>query len=961
MHFRPSQPVNRPVRTALCLFAFAFALAIFTATTAHAADYKMLLCAGNNGSNGYDTATNTASPQNPSGIFDFTNACGPAPDPAGNSAYVRIAENQSGGNAGETAYGSISWTAWPWVSIIAGGGYTREPVNFNDGWRGRFWAEGFDGSTNNILMQGSGVQNGSCGGVCWATTPTFASHLWPFGGFGEYRRFVFEMTCFRPSGCDRSGYNAVDANTILLTLRDHQDAQIHATNGSALMSGAWTRGIQPVTWDVSDQGSGLRRERVYVDGAERDTVDDGGGCDLGWTSTTGEFARLFRPCNGGPFSHSFNFDTAALPDGAHTLQVCAQDYSQSVGLNGTAGQSCDQRTILTDNAPPSRPAALAIRSSNPARYLDHFGATFSLPPDPGSPIARVHYLILNGKGEVVVPEQIVGATNPTEVADIRSPAQPGAYRLKLWLEDSVGFQGPAAEVAIPHDTTPPAAPQELHLGGGGARWLEQADVHWTNIVDNGSPIDSARYQLLDSAGEVLDGTHAVSGDNVQAIDNLPTPAQRGHYKLRVWLEDEEGNVGAASTAPLPIDTTPPAAPQRLQVAAPDTPRSSEGFDLRWSDLADDGSPIDAAHYEVLDGSGHVVVPTQTERGRGVSTIAAIQAPDPSGSSTLRLWLEDQEGNSGAPATVPLSYECARSPVGGGAHLDASLSADAVSQGQGASFTGALRQSSGAPVTGAPLCVFEQVEGEDARRYLGLAYTDAAGDYRYAVAPGPNRTLRAVYRPGNRRLVAEAQLKTKVKPTLQARKPVIHNGQVAHLEGQIPGPRNDDVVIVLQVRQGKGWLAFRRYRTRGGGHFEAAYPFHRTTRPTTYEFRAQQRESGGYPYMEGDSDPVALKVLPKTKHLHCAKGRRRGASKQSKSGSSAQRAKRRHLSSLVKRHGKARCALPRASAAKRCARARRALHRRPTARRLRRRAHRTCAGAHRRRHGRHAHHAHRRAR
>ena len=169
------------------------------------------------------------------------------------------------------------------------------------------------------------------------------------------------------------------------------------------------------------------------------------------------------------------------------------------------------------------------------------------------------------------------------------------------------------------------------------------------------------------------------------------------------------------------------------------------------------------------------------------------------------------------------------------------------------------------MAGAPLCVFEQVEDDPARRYLGLAYTDAAGRYRFAVSPGPNRTLRAVYRPGHRRLVAQADVKTRVKPTLRARKSVIHNGQVAHLEGQIPGPRNDDVVIVLQVRQGKGWLAFRRYRTRGGGRFRAAYPFHRTTKTTTYEFRAQLRESGGYPYLQGDSDPIALKVLPKARH------------------------------------------------------------------------------------------------
>ena len=98
--------------------------------------------------------------------------------------------------------------------------------------------------------------------------------------------------------------------------------------------------------------------------------------------------------------------------------------------------------------------------------------------------------------------------------------------------------------------------------------------------------------------------------------------------------------------------------------------------------------------------------------------------------------------------MPLSYECARSPVSGGASLDASLAEGTVAEGQSDTLTGALRQSSRAPVAGAPLCVFEQVEGEDARHYLGLAYTDAAGDYTYTVPPGPNRTISAVYRPGN---------------------------------------------------------------------------------------------------------------------------------------------------------------------------------------------------------------------
>jgi hypothetical protein len=258
-----------------------------------------------------------------------------------------------------------------------------------------------------------------------------------------------------------------------------------------------------------------------------------------------------------------------------------------------------------------------------------------------------------------------------------------------------------------------------------------------------------------------------------------------------------------------------------------------------------------------------------------------------------------EGNVGAPVSVPLAYDCVRSTVGGGKQLIAEFDGAAeetVSQGQGAILRGELH-GEGGDIAGAPLCVFSQVEGDAERQFLGIAITGSRGDYRFAIGDGPNRTLRAVYRPGQRRLLADARLRTQVKPTLRARKPVVHTGETAHLKGEIPGPRNDEVVIVLQVRQGDGWLAFRRYRTRGGGRFEADYLFRRTTRPTTYEMRAQVRETTGYPYVEGDSDPLYLRVLPKKRGKRCAKRRARRVSRSSnrcarKKGSSTRNRKHR---------------------------------------------------------------------
>jgi hypothetical protein len=735
------------------------------------------MCGANVGANSFGTATNTASPANPGGIFVFQNACGAAPYPAGSNAFLRILENQSSGNAGVNAYGRMWWDAPTYITILEAGGYTREPDAFNDGWRARFWGEGYEGSVNNILMQGAGVQNGSLGGIGWATTQTFASHLWPFGGIGNYRRFVFEMTCVREAGCDRSGFNATDANSFQLVLNDGSPSQMSFTGSTPLLAGQWVRGSQNVGWVASDQGSGLRYERLYVDNSVQILLDWGPQCNIGTNSATGEFARDFRPCPVGSTNRDLPINTATISDGVHTMRACSQDYGQAVGLDGTGGESCDQRTIRTDNQPPAAPGGLTVLSANPARYLNQFGAKWTLPPDAGSPITKVHYNIVDAAGNVVVPEQTVAGTNPTEMKAITGPNTPGDYRLRVWLEDTVGFVGPASVAAIPHDTTPPAAPQGI------------------------------------------------------------------------------------------------------SVTEPSTPRSADGLDVRWHNIVDAGSPINAVNYQVLNGAGDVVVPTKTVNGDNIQAIQDLETPNDRGSFTMRLWLSDAEDNVGAPVSAPLSYDCVRSTIGGGQQLTAVLGASTtktVAQGDGATLTGYLR-GVGGNIVGAPLCIFSRPVTDPAREFLGIAITGSNGDYRFAIPPGPSRDLSAVYRLGQRETTATSTIQTVVHPTFTARRRVVRNKHFAYFDGEIPGPHNDQVVIVLQAKVGKGWLAFHRYRTRNDGHFELAYRFNRTTRPTNYEMRAQVRETTGYPYLQGDSDPLILRVLPDRPKRHlksrCGKHKR----------------------------------------------------------------------------------------
>ncbi len=750
---------RRTIAWALICAALIAAAAVAHPQPASAAQYRMLLCAGNNGSNSFGTATNTATAKNPAGIFEFHNICGPAPDPAGEHAFLRIVENQGSGNAGQDAFGDIFWDTPAFVHFKTAGGYTREPNEFNDGWRARFWGVDFANNGVQFLMQGANLPNE---GTLRNASNTFGPHVWPFGNQLDFHRFVFELKCVRAAGCDRSGFNAADANTFLFTLNDDQDSQV-SIDGSPFLSGAWVSGNQTVAWRSSDNGSGIHDEIVRHDGG----VDYHGvaACDTAASAIDGEFARTFQPCpRGGPNAHSVPFNTAGLSDGAHALSVCTQDYGQFQGLNGTGSESCDTRTVRVDNTAPGAPPRLEVTSANPARYLDRFDAHWTLPSDPGSPIAKVHYEVVNSNGEVVVPEK-AAAGELTQLSGIDGPKQAGDYRLRVWLEDSVGFVGPASSVQIPHDTVPPAAPQEV------------------------------------------------------------------------------------------------------SIAPPETARSANGFDVRWRNLTDAGSPINAAHYQVLGSDGQIVVPAQSTEGDQLQAIRALEAPDGRGRYMLRLWLSDAEGNVGAPVSVPLAYQCQRSDVATGTRLTVGLGKQAsaeqiVKQGEGSLLRGRLSGEHGAGVSDASLCVFSRVVTDQGREFLGLAVSGSDGRFQFAVPAGASRELSVAYRSGHRELSSEARTETVVRPTLLAKRHLVYNKHRAFFRGRIPGPNNDNVVLVLQVKRGNGWEAFHRYRTRARGLYSMVYRFIRTFKDTWYKIRAQVRKTVGYPYREGNSRPILLHVRPR---------------------------------------------------------------------------------------------------
>jgi hypothetical protein len=304
----------------------------------------------------------------------------------------------------------------------------------------------------------------------------------------------------------------------------------------------------------------------------------------------------------------------------------------------------------------------------------------------------------------------------------------------------------------------------------------------------------------------------------------------------------------------------------VSVAAPDKSRAAEGFDVRWRNIVDTGAPIDAIHYEVLNASGGNVVPIQSVAGQNIEAIPNLESPENSGKYTLRMWLSDGEGNQGAPVSMPLSYECVRSATKGGEALTSGMGQqevpnEVVQEGTGSTVRGVLRGANGAGVDVAPVCVFSRIVTDQQRDFLGLALTGKDGTYKFPVQPGASRDLIVIHRRDHRELISHATIQTIVHPTLKARKKVIYNKHVAHFYGAIPGPHNDRVVIVLQAKVGKGWSAFRRYRTRNDGKFSLSYRFRRTFERRQYVMRAQVRQTVGYPYLQGNSQRLQLLVLP----------------------------------------------------------------------------------------------------
>jgi hypothetical protein len=241
-----------------------------------------------------------------------------------------------------------------------------------------------------------------------------------------------------------------------------------------------------------------------------------------------------------------------------------------------------------------------------------------------------------------------------------------------------------------------------------------------------------------------------------------------------------------------------------------------------------------------------------------------------------------------PRTVDVNNSCTESPVVGGQNLSADFQgvtgeAVTVPAEQTATVTGDLTNNAGEPISGATICVQAQVQESGTEpQTIATTTTDANGNFRYEVPPGPNRRLMLGYRHDAFQVGKTLQFNSHAKPTIELSRGHVRRGGKIGISGSLPGVNAAGRVVILQASSlhGTRWLTFRRATTGPDGSFHSAYRFGATSSTTTYRMRAVVPRQAGFPYEPGHSTPARIKVFgpgagkkkSHRKHIHGGRGR-----------------------------------------------------------------------------------------
>lgn len=184
---------------------------------------------------------------------------------------------------------------------------------------------------------------------------------WGWAGPGS-NGVMLKATCSGPGNsvwiCTNGSPNGVASFSIfrgVFKLEDRDSPVVTAVSGDAVTEGAWN-GSAGIAVGATDQGGGVYRLGVEVDGKMRSWVPLAGAPCRAWPGTTRTFVSP-KPCPSAVGGMQ-TIDTRALPEGRHTVRVVVEDAAGNQTTAYGPTTKTLRRTVAGDGGPtPLGPAS----------------------------------------------------------------------------------------------------------------------------------------------------------------------------------------------------------------------------------------------------------------------------------------------------------------------------------------------------------------------------------------------------------------------------------------------------------------------------------------------------------------------------------------------------------------------------------------------------------------------------
>ncbi len=263
------------------------------------------------------------------------------------------------------------------------------------------------------------------------------------------RDFNVTLGCFHAGGCAKTPDVRVDQSALRVVLADEFPPIFTSVDGPLLRGGP-REGMQSVTVNALDQGSGIVSSSATIDGflvSEALAGDNGGKCH--------EPFEFLEPCSS---SAEFldSIDTTQLSDGAHFLQLKVKDAAGNLKM--TSPLEFDVHNAPTNSARPSLTGTAKVGgrlAASPGVWSGSPVFAYQWLRCPAAAIDHTQCLPISAaSGTQYDPVQ--GDANKRLIVEVSAVAKAGA------VAKSVAFSAPSPIISAVQ-----AAPEPVHPGGLG--------------------------------------------------------------------------------------------------------------------------------------------------------------------------------------------------------------------------------------------------------------------------------------------------------------------------------------------------------------------------------------------------------------------------------------------------------------------------------------------------------------